>query len=639
MLNITHLALRRGAKLLLEDVSLQIHPGQKAGITGANGSGKSSLFSLILGEIGPDGGDLGFPADWVIAHVAQETPSDSRPCIEYVLDGDAELRRIENLISEAERRGDGEALAHLHGDFETIDGYTARSRAAQLLHGLGFTTADEARAVDEFSGGWRMRLNLARALMCRSSLLLLDEPTNHLDLDTVIWLENWLRAYQGTLLLISHDRDFLDSVASHIIHIEKRHATLYTGNYSAFERLRAERLANQQAQYQKQQREIAHIQSFVDRFRAKASKARQAQSRIKALERMELIAPAHVDSPFHFALRQPEKIPNPLLRIDDASTGYGGPDILEGVRLSLTPGDRIGLLGANGAGKSTLIKLVAGMLAPTAGERVPANDLTIGYFAQHQVEQLDPQRSPLEHFFEIEPTARETDLRKYLGGFGFSSDTVFMNTGPFSGGEKSRLALALLVYRRPNLLLLDEPTNHLDLEMRQALSLALQEFAGAMMIVSHDRHLLRVTTDTLLLVHAGVVDEFDGSLDDYPAWLAARNRPASKEGNGNLRVEGTAARKNRKRREAAERQSLTRFTRRIEKAEAALAEALATKQSLEARLADPVLYEADRKEERDAVLAAQADNNWALATAESEWLEATEALEQVRGAAAQTKSA
>jgi ATP-binding cassette subfamily F protein 3 len=432
------------------------------------------------------------------------------------------------------------------------------------------------------------------------------------------------------LLLISHDRDFLDSVASHIVHLERRHATLYTGNYSAFERLRAERLAHQQGQYVKQQREIAHMRSFVDRFRAKASKARQAQSRIKALERMELIAPAHVDSPFHFALRPPEKVPNPLLRIDDASVGYGRVTVLSGVRLSLTPGDRIGLLGANGAGKSTLIKLIAGMLKPNSGERVAANDLRIGYFAQHQVEQLDPARSPLEHFFEIEPTAREADLRNYLGGFGFASDTVFMATGPFSGGEKSRLALALLVYRRPNLLLLDEPTNHLDLEMRQALGVALQDFAGAMMIVSHDRHLLRVTTDRLLLVHSGAVDEFDGSLDDYPAWLAARNRLDAKltdRSDGTLEVAG---RKERKRREAVMRQSLSRFNRRIEKADAALAEAHVRKKELEARLADPSIYEAEKKDELHGVLAEQAENNWILAKAEAEWLEATEALERAQ---------
>ena len=630
MLQFTQLALRRGTKLLLEKSSLQIHPGQKIGITGANGSGKSSLFSLILGEIAVDEGDLTFPADWVIAHVAQETPSDARASIEYVLDGDAELRAAERKIAAAEARGDGEALGHLLSDFELIGGYTARSRAGQLLHGLGFTTTDETRAVDEFSGGWRMRLNLARALLCRSSLLLLDEPTNHLDLDTVIWLEGWLRAYQGTLLLISHDRDFLDSVADHIVHLENQQASLYKGNYSAFERVRAEWLALRQAQYRKQQREIAHIRSFVDRFRAKASKARQAQSRIKALERMELIAPAHVDSPFHFSLLPAEKTPTPLLRIENASVGYGSALVLSGIRLTLTPGDRIGLLGANGAGKSTLIKLVAGMLQPRDGERAAANDLMIGYFAQHQVEQLDSSRSPLEHFFEIEPAAREADLRRYLGGFGFSDDTAFMPTEPFSGGEKSRLALALLVYRRPNLLLLDEPTNHLDLEMRQALSYALQEFSGGMVIVSHDRHLLRVTTDQLLLVHGGAVSEFEGSLDDYPAWLARQGRTDASQARNRSRTGRGIERKIRKRTEAQERQSSKRLRRRIEKSENALAQLNARKSELEGRLAEQELYRPAMKAELEAVLAEQADIRWALAREEAEWFEASEALEQSR---------
>lgn len=630
MLQFTHLALRRGAKLLLEDVNLQIHPAQKVGITGANGSGKSSLFALILGEIGADAGDFKFPRDWVVAHVAQETPSDTRPSIEYVLDGDAELRSVEKELSVAEERGDGEALAHLHSHFEHIDGYTAQSRAGRLLHGLGFTTADELRAVDEFSGGWRMRLNLARALMSRSSLLLLDEPTNHLDLDTVIWLEGWLRSYPGTLLLISHDRDFLDSVAGHIVHIENNRATLYAGNYSAFERIRAERLAHRQSQFEKQQREVAHMRAFVDRFRAKASKARQAQSRIKALERMELILPAHVDSPFHFALRQPAKTPNPLLRIDEAAVGYGATIVLSDVRLSLSPGDRVGLLGPNGAGKSTLIKLMAGMLLPSRGERVSANDLNVGYFAQHQVEQLDPERSPLEHFFEIEPTAREADLRKYLGGFGFSNDTVFMRTEPFSGGEKSRLALALLVYHRPNLLLLDEPTNHLDLEMRQALATALQDFAGAMVIVSHDRHLLRVTTDRLVLVNAGSVGEFDGSLDDYPAWIAAQSRVEGRPTRNNDGAEDLAVQKNRKRVEAERRQTLRPINRRIEKAEAALAELQVRKKELEERLADAALYRAGKGDELRRVLGEQADNSSALVREEANWLEACEELERLQ---------
>ncbi|HEX9851887.1 MAG TPA: ATP-binding cassette domain-containing protein, partial [Woeseiaceae bacterium] len=607
---------------------LQIHPGQKVGITGANGSGKSSLFSLILGEIGADGGDLQVPADWVIAHIAQQTPSDTRACIEYVLDGDQELRNIEKLLQDAELHHDGATLANLHAEFAHIDGYTARSRAGQLLHGLGFTTADESRPVDEFSGGWRMRLNVARALMCRSSLLLLDEPTNHLDLDTVIWLEGWLRNYAGTLLLVSHDRDFLDSVVGHVLNLENRHATLYSGNYSAFERIRAERLAHQQSQFEKQQREVAHIRSFIDRFRAKASKARQAQSRIKALERMQLIAPAHVDSPFHFSLLEPEKLPRPLLRMDHAAVGYGPKTVLSNVRLSLSPGDRIGLLGRNGAGKSTLIKLLAGTLEMQSGELMRANDLATGYFAQHQVEQLHPKRTPLEHLFELAPRARELELRNYLGGFGFSGDSVLMPTGPFSGGEKSRLALALLVYHRPNLLLLDEPTNHLDLEMRQALATALQDFSGAMVIVSHDRHLLRVTTDQLLLVHEGQVSEFDGSLDDYPAWLAAQNRSSGNVLRAAAQDAAGRERKDRKRRDAEQRQRLRPLSRRIEKAEAAIAALQLRKKELEDRLAHAELYDAGRKDELKSALEEQADVNWQLAREEADWLEAHEELER-----------
>jgi ATP-binding cassette subfamily F protein 3 len=628
MIQFNQLALRRGAKLLLEEVSLQIHPGQKVGITGANGSGKSSLFSLILGEIGADGGDLQVPAGWVIAHIAQQTPSDTRACIEYVLDGDQELRNIEKLLQDAELHHDGATLANLHAEFAHIDGYTARSRAGQLLHGLGFTTADESRPVDEFSGGWRMRLNVARALMCRSSLLLLDEPTNHLDLDTVIWLEGWLRNYAGTLLLVSHDRDFLDSVVGHVLNLENRHATLYSGNYSAFERIRAERLAHQQSQFEKQQREVAHIRSFIDRFRAKASKARQAQSRIKALERMQLIAPAHVDSPFHFSLLEPEKLPRPLLRMDHAAVGYGPKTVLSNVRLSLSPGDRIGLLGRNGAGKSTLIKLLAGTLEMQSGELMRANDLATGYFAQHQVEQLHPKRTPLEHLFELAPRARELELRNYLGGFGFSGDSVLMPTGPFSGGEKSRLALALLVYHRPNLLLLDEPTNHLDLEMRQALATALQDFSGAMVIVSHDRHLLRVTTDQLLLVHEGQVSEFDGSLDDYPAWLAAQNRSSGNVLRAAAQDAAGRERKDRKRRDAEQRQRLRPLSRRIEKAEAAIAALQLRKKELEDRLAHAELYDAGRKDELKSALEEQADVNWQLAREEADWLEAHEELER-----------
>ena len=636
MLKFTDLSLRRGPRLLLEGVNLQIHPGQKAGVTGANGSGKSSLFSAVLGELGPDAGEVAFPSDWVVAHVAQETPTDRRASLEYVLDGDAELRSVERQMAAAEAAGHGEELANLHARFEAIGGYAARARAGQLLHGLGFTPEDEGRPVVEFSGGWRMRLNLARTLMSRSSLLLLDEPTNHLDLDAVIWLEGWLRAYPGTLLLVSHDRDFLDAVVDRVVHLERGTATLYTGNYSAFEKVRAERLAHQQAQYEKQQREVLHMQAFIDRFRAKASKARQAQSRIKALERMQTILPAHVDSPFHFSLRQPVKTPNPLLRLDEVSAGYGDEPVLSNVRLTLSPGDRVGLLGPNGAGKSTLVKLLAGLLRPQGGEYVAAGDLVVGYFAQHQVDQLDPARSPLEHLAAIDPGARELELRNWLGGFGFSGDTVFRPSAPFSGGEKSRLALALLVYRRPNLLLLDEPTNHLDLEMRQALANALQEFTGAMVVVSHDRHLLRVTTDRLLLVHGGAVSDFDGSLEDYPAWLAQGQRaaPRVEQRRAGERAPGEGARdaRARRRRVAQRREALRPIQRRIEKAERALASLHAEREELEQRLAEAGLYEAANRDELRTVLERQADNRWALAKEEAGWLEACEELE--RGEAA-----
>jgi len=627
MLQFDNLSLRRGPRLLFERAGFQIHPGQKVGVSGANGTGKSSLFALILGELHADSGDLHYPKDWVIAHVAQETPTDERAAIEYVLDGDAELRAVEKYLLQAETENDGERLAALHGRFEVIDGYTAKSRAGQLLQGLGFSTDDEARAVSDFSGGWRMRLNLARALMCRSDLLLLDEPTNHLDLDAVIWLENWLSAYPGTLLLISHDRDFLDSVTSHIAHFEHQRITLYTGNYSVFERLRADRLANQQAAYQKQQREISHIRSYVDRFRAKASKARQAQSRLKALQRMEQIAPAHVDSPFHFALRAPEKTPDPLLRLDGVAAGYADTAIISQVKLSLSPGDRIGLLGPNGAGKSTLIKLLAGVLSPQQGTRETAKDLKIGYFAQHQLELLQLKHSPLEHLQQLDPLAREQELRDYLGGFGFSNEQALMPSGPFSGGEKSRLVLALLVYQRPNLLLLDEPTNHLDLEMRQALALALQDFTGAMVLVSHDRHLLRVTSDRLVLVHDGRVDDFPLSLDEYPQWLAEqskRGRVAEKESGA---TNSAAARKEKKRLQAEQRKQLQPLRNKVGVAETALEKLHARQSELERSLAEPGLYSEENRDQLKALLLEKAEVDSQCESTETEWLEVFELLE------------
>ncbi|MFI0460209.1 MAG: ABC-F family ATP-binding cassette domain-containing protein, partial [Candidatus Thiodiazotropha endolucinida] len=494
------MSLRRGSKLLLQQMDFTLYAGWKVGITGGNGSGKSSLFDLILGELQADDGNLSLPQNIEISHVAQESPALTRSALDYVIDGDHGLRVIERELCSAEAAGDGAALARLHEAFHNVDGYSAKARAGELLHGLGFSPEDELQQVNRFSGGWRVRLNLAQALMCRSDMLLLDEPTNHLDLDAVIWLEAWLRNYAGTLLLISHDRDFLDQVTDHIVHIEHQQAILYNSNYSGFENTRAARLANQQAAYEQQQREIAHIRRYVDRFRAKATKARQAQSRLKALQRMEVIAPAHVDSPFHFSFAEPDKNPHPLLQLSDLEVGYDGQSILRDVQFNLAPGDRIGLLGPNGAGKSTLIKLLAGELEPISGLRSPAQELRIGYFAQHQLEQLDPDATPLLHLQRLDRKASEQSLRSYLGGFGFHDDQSLQPVAPFSGGEKARLVLAMLVYQRPNLLLLDEPTNHLDLEMRYAVGQALQDYQGAMVIVSHDRHLLRITTDEFWLV-------------------------------------------------------------------------------------------------------------------------------------------
>ncbi|MCP3666438.1 MAG: ATP-binding cassette domain-containing protein [Gammaproteobacteria bacterium] len=629
MLKFTHLSIRRGVNLLFSEANFSIHPGQRVGVTGANGTGKSSLFALIRDQLHPDEGEFYIPKEWIIAQVAQETPADERPAIEYVLDGDLELRTLERQLSEAEAAADGEQQGTLHAQLETIGGYQARARAARLLDGLGFLPQDIEQSVNHFSGGWRMRLNLAQALMCRSDLLLLDEPTNHLDLDAVIWLEDWLKIYPGTLLLISHDRDFLDSVVNQIAHIEQGGISLYPGNYSAFERIRAERLANQQSNYERQQREIAHIQSYITRFQAKATKARQAQSRIKALERMTIIAPAHVDSQFHFGFKPPKKNPNPLVRLDRCAAGYGDTPILQQVELILSPGNRIGLLGHNGAGKSTLIKLLAGELQPQSGDLEQAQDLNIGYFAQHQLEQLHPEHTPLEHLTQIAPQEREQALRNYLGGFGFAGDQADRPAAPFSGGEKARLVLALLVYQRPNLLLLDEPTNHLDLEMRHALSLALQEFAGAMVIVSHDRHLLRTCCDDLLLVNNGRIEPFQDDLDHYPRWLAENRLAGASNSTEPLTAENSAtARKERKRQEA-ERRKLLQPLRNTMKKQEQLMERFGDEQAtLEQRLADSDLYSPENKDELTRLLQQKAKVDLDLETAEVAWMEACEALEE-----------
>ncbi len=639
MLKFTHLDLRRGAQLLLQDVDVTIHPGQKVGITGANGCGKSSLFALITNELQADSGDFFMPPGWVVAHVAQESPSTERTALDYVIDGDQQLRTIEAAIEQAGASNEGEKLGQLYAQLEEADGYTANSRAAQLLSGLGFSQQQLNNPVNSFSGGWRMRLNLARALMCRSDLLLLDEPTNHLDLDAVLWLEEWLKKYPGTLLLISHDRDFLDSVMTHIIHIEHQHITLYTGNYSQFERVRAEQLAQQQVLYERQQREIKHIQSFINRFKAKATKAKQAQSRVKTLEKMELISQAHVDSPFHFEFHAPGKIPNPLIALEDIRVAYADTVILDHVHINLQPGSRIGLLGHNGAGKSTFIKLLAGELQAASGRVERSSELRIGYFAQHQLEQLHSEDTPMEHFFResqrLGKKATEQELRNHLGSFGFSGDKVESKIAPFSGGEKARLVFATLVYQKPNLLLLDEPTNHLDLDMRHAISLALQEFEGAMVIVSHDRHLLRSVSDEFYLVADKKVGAFKGDLEDYRNWINEQKKlerlnTDSDGKNRNLQGTATPSRKEQKRLDAEKRKLLRPLQNRLARLEREMDKLNQEKQRLEALLADPDIYESAQKQQLKELLQQQANISRTLDETEEQWMQISEELEEAQ---------
>jgi len=629
MLQAINLGIRRGVKLLFKDTSFQIHPGQKVGLTGANGTGKSSLFSLILKQLQADTGDCIYPEQWVIAHVAQELADSKQQAIEFVLDGDAELRQIQQAIKTAEKNDDGVLIATLHTQLDNIDGYTANSRASQLLAGLGFMTDDESRAFNEFSGGWQMRLNLAKALMCRSDLLLLDEPTNHLDLDTIIWLESWLTAYRGTLLLISHDRDFLNNICSHIAHLEHQNIQLYTGNYSAFERIRAERLANQQSEYIKQQRNIKHIESYIERFRAKATKAKQAQSRLKALERMQTIAPAHVDSPFHFSLFEPEKIPNSLLHMEAINAGYGDTQILKNVDFQLLPGDRIGLLGPNGAGKSTFIKVLANQLKIQSGKYHLAKETKIGYFAQHQLEQLHDGHTPVEHLQQIDKNTREADLRNYLGRFGFSNDMALSKIQNFSGGEKSRLVLSMLIYQKPNLLLLDEPTNHLDLEMREALAEALQEFSGAMVIVSHDRHLLNSTCDQLLLVNQQSVSEFPLSLDEYPKWLSEHNiARISQTKTSTINNSQNISNKERKQLEAAQRKKTLPLRKKIKKIEDKMHKISEKLIKINQQLSDSDIYAEQNKQKLQQLLLEKAELDKTHEANELDWLETSEKLEE-----------
>jgi len=630
MIVLSDVTLRRGSQKLLADVNISIHPGYKVGLTGANGTGKSSLFAMLLGELGQDEGNLSIPPNWVVAHVAQETPLSNITALEYVLLGDIEYIDLHQQLETAE----GAHLGELHAQLEAIDGYTTESRAATLLHGLGFSNEQINNSVDSFSGGWRMRLNLAQALMCRSDLLLLDEPTNHLDLDAVIWLQNWLLQYAGTLILISHDREFLDAVVRHIAHIEHAKLTLYSGNYSSFEKVRAERLAQQQSAYEKQQRERAHMQAYVDRFRAQATKAKQAQSRLKALGRMEEISAAQIDSPFNFQFFEPEKLPERLLNVVDASIGYGKGDdkivIVDNLKMQLMPLQRIGLIGPNGAGKSTLIKFLAGELKSQKGESWEAQDLKIGYFAQHQLEQLDLDLSALEQLRALDKEAREQDLRNYLGGFGFQGERVDEPVKPFSGGEKARLVLALLVYQKPNLLLLDEPTNHLDLQMRHALSVALQGFEGAMVIVSHDRHLLKTVTDELVIVHDGKAEAFEGDLDDYAKYISDFVKDEVKQSDSDYVDESDLkiSKKEQRQLDADHRKKLQPLRNKLKKIEKQLDQLTEKQVKLETTLADTELYSEQNKDQLKKVLLEKSDVDKSLVIIESEWMELSEEYEQ-----------
>ena len=633
MIVFSSLQIRRGVRVLLDNATATINPGQKVGLVGKNGCGKSTLLSLLKNEIGADAGSVTYPGNWQLAWVNQETPALAEPALDYVIDGDREYRQLEAELKAANERNDGNAIATVHGKLDAIDAWTIRARASSLLHGLGFSNEQLERPVSDFSGGWRMRLNLAQALICRSDLLLLDEPTNHLDLDAVIWLEKWLKSYQGTLILISHDRDFLDPVVGKIIHIEQQSLFEYTGNYTSFELQRATRLAQQQSMYESQQQKVAHLQSFIDRFKAKASKAKQAQSRVKMLERMELIAPAHVDNPFHFSFRAPESLPNPLLKMEKVSAGYGDRVILDSIKLNLVPGSRIGLLGRNGAGKSTLIKMLAGELAPLHGEIGLAKGIKLGYFAQHQLEFLRADESPLQHLARLAPQVLEQQLRDYLGGFGFQGDKVTEETKRFSGGEKARLVLALIVWQRPNLLLLDEPTNHLDLDMRQALTEALIEFEGALVVVSHDRHLLRSTTDDLYLVHDAKVEPFDGDLEDYQQWLTEVNKQESQPAEASKESGNSAqARKDQKRREAELRTQTQPLRKEIARLEKEMDKLNALLAAAEERLGDSGLYDQARKAELTECLQQQASAKSGLEECEMAWLEAQEQLEQMLSA-------
>ena len=637
MITLSSLSLRRGSRELLHDVNLTLHAGEHVGLIGANGCGKTSLLLLLRGEIAPDAGELQLPANLRLAWAEQETPAIERSALDYVIDGDRELRDTERELAAAEDAHDGMAIGRLHGKLDAIDAYRAPVRAAQLLVGLGFPPDSHQNPIRSFSGGWRMRLNLAQALMTRSDLLLLDEPTNHLDLDAVIWLEDFLRRWSGTLIVISHDREFLDGICSHIVHVEQQTLNKYSGDYSSFEKQRAERMSQAQQAYAKQQAQRAHLQSFVDRFKAKASKAKQAQSRMKALEKLTLSAPIDRDSAIEFEFPAPEKMPSPMLSCREVSLGYPLPDgsnktVLKNVKLTLMAGHRIGLLGRNGAGKSTFIRFLANELKPLSGERQDGHQLRIGYFAQHTLESLRLDQSPLWHLRQLDPLVPEQNLRNFLGGFGFQGERALSPVAPFSGGEKARVALALLVWQKPHLLLLDEPTNHLDIDMRETLTEALQSFEGALVLVSHDRHLLRATCDEFWLVDSGRAEPFDGDLEDYAKWLlksddGAELNSAFADNKSGDSSQSAAARKDRKRVEAEQRKLRQPLQQKIQQLDKQLVQLSTRLAEIDAVLADSGIYADSEKARLKKLLDEQASLRKQQAGIEEDWMLQSEALE------------
>jgi len=630
------ITLRRGTKVLLDEAEFVVHPGERVGIVGANGAGKSTLFALLTQQLDSDAGQLDLPPTWRVSSIAQEIQDRSRPALEFVIDGDARLRTLQQQRQALDPDRDGLRIAELEAELFDAGAFSAQARAEQLLVGLGFQQSTFAQPLDSFSGGWQMRLNLARALMAPSDLLLLDEPTNHLDLDAMIWLEKWLNQYPGTVLLISHDTEFLDAVAKTILHFDDKKLVRYKGGYDDFLNQRAERLRQQQFAYEKQQKETAHLQSFIDRFKAKATKAKQAQSRVKALARMQQLAPVRAASGIAIRIPDPLAMPDPLLTLDQVDAGYDpAHPILKQVKLAVRAGSRIGILGVNGAGKSTLVKTLAGEQQALSGSVVAAKGLEVGYFAQHQLDILDPAATPLLHLARLAPASTEQELRNYLGSFGFSGDAATSAIGPFSGGEKARLALALVVWKKPNLLVLDEPSNHLDVDTREALTAALASFEGSMLLVSHDRHLLRSTVDQFWVVAQGGLHEFDGDLDDYQAWVTQQAAQARQlQAADSPATDSTLDRKQQRRQEAEARQRLAQqrkpLEKKLHKLEQELSALSARKAELDVKIADETLYLDARKDECRQILAEHGELCKTLNTVEEAWLELQAELEAIQ---------